>query len=282
MHAERAKGEGGNVHFSLGHASISPIFPESSLRYAVYRLSLPWIEHGMRRSLVDKNEGAHDGPRHWGTAFALCSISNLLSRIVSRDAAHIPRDSSPLNSRRGGKRRGKLTAGMHRRDREREKTLLHEGRRRDRRETGGCIAETVVEAKEQERMMEEPRWWRRRGERHSRRRRRRWFSWETKERERREISSRGGEEKLCAGLKASFSSPDVWQDHGEASAEESPRAKVAEFINPFAKANVDVPFSLAIKSLISGILSSFARSVNSSEINLRINLDALSYKSWYK
>lgn len=51
---------------------------------------------------------------------------------------------------------------------------------------------------------------RRGGERHSRRRRRRWFSWETKERERRKISSRGE----VAGLKAPFSSSDARQDRG--------------------------------------------------------------------
>lgn len=58
------------------------------------------------------------------------------------------------------------------------------------------------EEEEEEMVKEQNR--RRRGERHSRRRRRRWFSWETKERERkREISSQGE----VAGLKAPFSSP---------------------------------------------------------------------------
>lgn len=56
---------------------------------------------------------------------------------------------------------------------------------------------------EEEKMVEEQNR-RRRGERHSRRRRRRWFSWETKERERREISS----QEEVASLKALFSSPD--------------------------------------------------------------------------
>lgn len=56
---------------------------------------------------------------------------------------------------------------------------------------------------EEEKMVEEQNR-RRRGERHSRRQRRRWFSWETKERERREISS----QEEVASLKALFSSPD--------------------------------------------------------------------------
>lgn len=64
------------------------------------------------------------------------------------------------------------------------------------------MAVVSAEVKEEETVEEQNR--RRRGERHSRRRRRRWFSWETKERERREISSRGE----VASLKAPFSSPD--------------------------------------------------------------------------
>ena len=64
------------------------------------------------------------------------------------------------------------------------------------------VAAEEEEEEEEETVEEQNR--RRRGERHSRRRRRRWFSWETKERERREISSRGE----VASLKAPFSSPD--------------------------------------------------------------------------
>lgn len=64
------------------------------------------------------------------------------------------------------------------------------------------MAVVSEEVEEEETVEEQNR--RRRGERHSRRRRRRWFSWETKERERREISSRGE----VASLKAPFSSPD--------------------------------------------------------------------------
>lgn len=102
--------------------------------------------------------------------------------------------------------RGKLAAGLCRCDRAREDTLLHKGRC-SKGETGGCSRETVVEKEEKEEKeekdgVEESRR-RRGGERHSRRRRRRWFSWETKERERRKISSR----EEVAGLKAPFSSP---------------------------------------------------------------------------
>lgn len=102
--------------------------------------------------------------------------------------------------------RGKLAAGLRRCDGAREDTLLHKGRC-SKGETGGCSQETVVEKEEKEEKeekdgVEESRR-RRGGERHSRRRRRRWFSWETKERERRKISSRGE----VAGLKAPFSSP---------------------------------------------------------------------------
>lgn len=91
---------------------------------------------------------------------------------------------------------------------EREKTLCCTRVGGAKGETGGCSRETVVEKeekeekKEEEDGVEESRR-RRGGERHSRRRRRRWFSWETKERERRKISSRGE----VAGLKAPFSSP---------------------------------------------------------------------------
>lgn len=116
---------------------------------------------------------------------------------------------NPWSERRGGRgggwkaRKGekgeKLAAGLRRCDRAREDTLLHKGRW-SKGETGGCSRETVV--KEEEDGVEESRR-RRGGERHSRRRRRRWFSWETKERERRKISSRGE----VAGLKAPFSSP---------------------------------------------------------------------------
>lgn len=69
---------------------------------------------------------------------------------------------------------------------------------------------------------------RRRGERHSRRRRRRWFSWETKERERREISSRGE----VASLKAPFSSPDARQDRGETPADSCPIYDSTRIIHP--------------------------------------------------
>lgn len=72
---------------------------------------------------------------------------------------------------------------------------------RKREEVAVAVVSEEV-AEEEETVEEQNR--RRRGERHSRRRRRRWFSWETKERERREISSRGE----VASLKAPFSSPD--------------------------------------------------------------------------
>jgi len=145
-------------------------------------------------------------------AILFLTTSIVVNRIekcsICREIHPIESEKQAAETRRWVKRRGgKLVAGLRRCDRAREDTLLHK-EEWSKGEIGGCSRETVVEKEqkeeeeEEEDGVEESRR-RREGERHSRRRRRRWFSWETKERERRKISSR----REVAGLKAPFSSP---------------------------------------------------------------------------